>query len=63
MKNLKKISRDSLRSISGGAPGVPVLLCHAPKEQVRCVDPYSGEVSWQCTSFGHPGLCLVLTPK
>ncbi len=61
-----KLSREDLKAIKGGANTTPPpgnALCPKPgHEQVRCVDPYSGEVSWQCTFHGDPRLCLVLTP-
>lgn len=62
MKNLKKLSRDGLKSISGGiytqAPSD--WMCEPGKKQVRCVDPDTGAVSWQCTRNGDPRLCMRL---
>jgi len=64
MKNLKKISRDGLKFISGGIntqnPGS--WMCMPGKKQVRCIEPDTGAVSWQCTLNGDPRLCMRLIP-
>lgn len=64
MKNLNKLSRENLKSLNGGintqTPGD--WMCEPGKKQVRCVDPDTGAVSWQCTRNGDPRLCMRLIP-
>ncbi|WDF45961.1 hypothetical protein PQ459_13740 [Chryseobacterium sp. KACC 21268] len=63
MKKLKKISREGLKEISGGAPTQPGdWMCEPGKKQARCVDPVTGATSWQCTANGDPRLCLRVVP-
>jgi len=61
MKNLKKISRENLKSISGGI-NVPIndMACGPGKKKIMCVDPDTGATSWQCTVNGDVRLCLRL---
>lgn len=64
MKNLKKISRESLKSIAGGINTQPPgdWMCPPGKKQVKCVDPDTGATSWQCTLNGDPRLCMRIIP-
>lgn len=63
MKNLKKISRENLKSISGGIyTQPPSVWCPLGKEPVKCVDPDTGAISWQCITNGNAMLCVRVIP-
>jgi len=65
MKNLKKMSRESLKSLTGGIGTEPQpgdWMCGPLKKQVKCTDPDTGATSWQCTLNGDPRLCMRIIP-
>ncbi|GAA4160743.1 hypothetical protein GCM10022217_25260 [Chryseobacterium ginsenosidimutans] len=64
MKNFKKMSKESLKFITGGINTQTLgdWMCEPGKKQVRCVDPDTGTTSWQCTLHGDPRLCIRVIP-
>lgn len=63
MTNLRKISRENLKSISGGInTQPPSVWCILGKKPVKCVDPDTGAVSWQCIVNGDPMFCVRVIP-
>ncbi|MBL7879864.1 bacteriocin-like protein [Chryseobacterium gambrini] len=64
MKNLRKISRESLKSITGGinsqSPGD--WMCGPGRKYAKCTDPDTGATYWQCTLNGDPRMCMRIIP-